>query len=374
MSEQIQNRYIPDRVSPPGETLQETLELIGMSQAELAERTGRPKKTINEIVQGKAAITPETALQLEQVLGIPASFWNNREQHYREYLARVEETQRLANQVEWLKEVPLRDMIRRGWVSKHNDKVAQVQELLRYFGVASSQQWETLYSQTAPSFRKSPSFAGDQGAIAAWLRRGELKAQQVECATFDAKKFREVLKQARALTLHPIEVALEKLIHLCASAGVALVVVPEITGTRVSGVARWLSPTKALIQLSWRYKRDDQFWFSFFHEAAHILLHGKRNVYLDADVNAEPATEQDSEGEADRFASEMLIPPNDWQRFLSTMDFRDIEVIKQFAAEIGIAPGIVVGKLQRVRRLAYDHGNALIQSYSQLSDLEFPAA
>ncbi len=84
-------QYIPDFVSPPGETLLEVLETRGMSQAELAERTGRPKKTINEIIKGKTAITPETALQFEFVLGVPARFWNQREQNYREFLARQRE-------------------------------------------------------------------------------------------------------------------------------------------------------------------------------------------------------------------------------------------------------------------------------------------
>lgn len=85
------NEYNPDSISAPGETLLETLDAIGMSQTELAKRMGRPIKTINEIVQEKAAITAETALQLEQVLRIPASFWLRYEQLYRESLARFAE-------------------------------------------------------------------------------------------------------------------------------------------------------------------------------------------------------------------------------------------------------------------------------------------
>ncbi|HEX8597367.1 MAG TPA: HigA family addiction module antitoxin [Chloroflexia bacterium] len=375
MNEMIENRYIPNSVAPPGETLEEELEALGMTQAELAERTGRPKKTINEIIQGKAAITPETALQLEQVLGIPASFWNNLERHYQESLARAEERQRLSRETEWLKDVPLREMIRRGWLQEQKDKVAQVRELLRYFGVASSEQWRSFYAQTSPSFRKSPSFEGAPGSVAAWLRRGEVKAQQIQCAPYDAKKFREVLRQVRSLTREGIDVALEELVRLCASVGVAVVVVPELPKTRVSGAARWLSPAKALIQLSWRYKRDDQFWFTFFHEAAHILLHGKRNVYLDGDTNTDTTANQnnqDSEREADNFASDTLIPPTDLQRFINDMDYRDEVVIEQFATEIGIAPGIVVGKLQHIEKLAHNQGRSLIQSYSQLSEQEFP--
>ena len=91
MANMLQNEYHPESVSPPGETLLETLDAFGMSQAELARCMNRPVKTINEIIQGKTAITAETVLQLEQVLNIPASFWLKREQHYRESLARLAE-------------------------------------------------------------------------------------------------------------------------------------------------------------------------------------------------------------------------------------------------------------------------------------------
>lgn len=91
-----ENQYVPDEVSPPGETLSEVLAEHGITQADLAERTGRPRKTIDEIIKGKAAITPETAIQLERVLGVPATFWNRRERQYREHLAKREEILRHA--------------------------------------------------------------------------------------------------------------------------------------------------------------------------------------------------------------------------------------------------------------------------------------
>ena len=123
MSSKIHNQYLPDYVSPPGETLLEVLEEIGMSQADLAERTGRPKKTISEIINGKAAITPDTALQLERVLGIPASFWNSREQKYRAFLARQQEQSRLQEQIAWLDKVPVNEMVKVGWIEKSKQKV-----------------------------------------------------------------------------------------------------------------------------------------------------------------------------------------------------------------------------------------------------------
>jgi addiction module HigA family antidote len=89
MSKANTTAYTPDHVSPPGETLLETLEMLGLSQAELAERTGRPKKAINEIVQGKVAITPETAMQLELVLKVPATFWLAREEKFRAWAGKT---------------------------------------------------------------------------------------------------------------------------------------------------------------------------------------------------------------------------------------------------------------------------------------------
>jgi plasmid maintenance system antidote protein VapI len=161
---------------------------------------GRPLKTINEIIQGKAAITPETALQLERVLGIPASFWNNRERYYRESLARHQEDQHLQEQVEWLKEVPLTDMVKRGWVARADNKIEQVRLVLQFFGVASTTQWHILYDKPIAAFRKSEVFTGDSGAIAAWLRQGEIEAQQIACAPFDTGDFRQVLNEIRGFT------------------------------------------------------------------------------------------------------------------------------------------------------------------------------
>src|SRR5581483_10249894 len=127
MTEQIRNQYFPDVVSAPGETLEEILGERGMSQAELADRTGRPKKTVNEIIKGKAAITHETAIQLDRVLGVPAAFWMAREQNYRESLARAEEFEVFKSHTEWLNNLPYKAMAKLGWVPEHKDKPRQVE-------------------------------------------------------------------------------------------------------------------------------------------------------------------------------------------------------------------------------------------------------
>lgn len=289
-----QNEYYPDSVSAPGETLSETLSSLGMSQTELARRMGRPVKTINEIIQGKAAITAETALQLEQVLRIPASFWLKREQQYQESLARLAERQRFTFWTEWLKTFPVREMIRRGWLPSCNDKTQQVFEVLKFFGVASPEAWEEVWERQVIKYRRSTTI-GNLGAVTTWLRQGEIQAQEVETKPYSADAFRNALNYIRPLTVKPVKIFQEELVRLCAEAGVAVVFVPELPGTGICGATRWLMPTKALVQLSLHYKTDDQLWFTFFHEAGHILLHGKRQVFLDSEIDPQSGEEAENQ-------------------------------------------------------------------------------
>jgi len=343
MSNPIQNQYVPDVVSPPGETLLEILEDRGMSQAELAERTGRPKKTINEIIKGKTALTPETAIQLERVLGTPASFWNNREQNYRDWLARQEERKTLSKHITWMRKFPVSNMIKHGWITKFNNQIDQLIEILRFFAIASPDQWQNGNQMTA--FRQSPTFAANPAAVSAWLRQGEIQSAQIQCAPYDEAHFRQALQQIRGLTTQPPEVFVPQVAELCAQAGVAVIFVPEIPGTRTCGATRWLIPTKAMIMLSLRYKTDDHLWFTFFHEAAHILLHGKREVFLEDDDEASEDVRAKEE-EADRFASDFLIPPEAFRHFHPRGAHISHEDIIEFAQQLGIAPGVVVGRLQ----------------------------
>ncbi len=347
------NQFLPDYAVPPGETLLDTIEALGMSQAELAERTGRPKKTINEIIKGKAPITPETALQLERVLGVPARFWNNLENNYRETVARLAEQERLSAHVAWLNEIPVKALVKLGWIKSFTDKVQQLQEVLSYFGVASPEQWRELWSsETQVAYRESPVFKRDPGIVSAWLRKGELVARGMDCRPFDAARFRAALQEVRRLTNQLPEVFQPEVKRLCAEAGVAVVFVPELPKMHTSGATWWLTPTKAVILLSLRYKSDDQLWFSFFHEAGHILLHGKKDVFIEDDNKGA------KEAEANRFAADTLVPGKKLQIFFQTSRLSK-QAIAKFAAEIGVAPGIVVGRLQHDGRLPHTHCNDL---------------
>lgn len=331
--------FEPDYAIPPGETLQETIELLGMTQRDLALRTGMATKTINEIIKGKAPITPDTAVLLERVTGVPASMLNNLETNYREQLAKIADRERLEADLDWLKTIPTRELIRRGVIEKQSDKVLLLHAVLRFFGVGSSEQWKQVWMQPAGAFRKSAKFEAQPEAVATWLRLGELEAQKAKTQTYNRAKFQVALGEIRKLTVEPPEVFQTRMVELAAVAGVAVVFVPEIKKCPISGVARWLMPEKALIQLSLRYKSDDQFWFSFFHEAGHILNDPKKEIFID-DGNCD----DEREDRANRFAGNFLIPSEYCPEF-SMLKTR--EAIVAFAERIGISPGIVLGRLQK---------------------------
>ena len=350
--------YRPNRVSAPGETLAEILESRGISQTELAARTGRSKQHINEIVAGKAPITHDMAIQLKRSLGAPASFPNNREARYREHLAPQAEHERLSSQIEWLAQFPVKEMTKLGWLKPLQDKVEQVRELLNYFGIASPAEWRDIWSNRQFAFRKSEAFESHLGPLSAWLRRGEVVAREIASQPFEEARLRASLPNLRALTLSgdPREFV-PRMIELFATAGVALVFVPELTGCCASGVTQWLTSEKAQIQLTLRYKTDDHLWFTFFHEVGHILLHGKKEVFVEWD-----GSDTDKEHQANRFASEALIPALQWKAIRSAGRYGKA-AIRNFAASVGVAPGIVVGRLQHERLLPPSHCNDLKWRY-----------
>jgi addiction module HigA family antidote len=357
------NEYIPDAVSPPGGTLLDLLEERGLSQADLAARTGRPRKTINEIIQGKAAITPDTALQFERVFGTPAAFWLAREARYQEFVARQREAERLAADIEWLNEIPVKALKKRKLIENTTDKPRLVGQCLQFFGVASVSQYREVYTAPQAQFRQSSAFEVDAGAVSAWLRLGEIEAQKVECQRYDAAGFRRVLIEVRALVqeTEPL-VFIPELQRRCAAVGVAVVFVREISGCRASGVTRWLTPQKALVQLSLRYKTNDHLWFTFFHEAGHVVLHGKRDVFLEGKAGSSREEE-----EANLFARDLLIPPADYRRLAMIRPYTHANV-QRFAAEINIHPAIVVGRLQHDGLLPRNHLNDLKRGYAWVED------
>lgn len=348
--------YRPEAITPPGETIADLLDERCMTQTELAQRMGRPVKTINEIVNGKAAIRPETALQLERVFGVPADYWLNHEAQYRASLMRQDEESHIERWYDWLDRMPIRELKRMGILpnvrNQGRNKNLLVRKLLDFFSVATPDEWHTMYGNLQIAYRQSMPEQSDPFARAAWLRLGELEAERCYTAPYSEPRFRAALQEIRGLTTLPPEEFEPQLRALCAEAGVVLALVPAIPRARVSGAARWIN-NRPLIQLSLLGKFNDRFWFTFYHEAGHILKHSRKVVFMDEWDDGEISG---MEAEADRFATETLIPPG-FEDELPNLKSK--VVVQRFAQKIGVHPGIVVGRLQHDRLIEQSWMNDL---------------
>ena len=342
MTDTTLSTFTPDWVSPPGDTILDLIEECGWKQTELAKRTGYTTKHISLLINGKAPITDETAIKLERVIGGSTQFWLTREVQYREGLRRVAERASLLEKAAWLKELPLKDMIRFGWIRHFADKGEQVAECLRFFGVATVELWQREYSAPTAAFRSSGKYVKHAGAVAAWLRYGERQAVSLKTLPYDPAAFRKNLQSLRVLTREADPaVFVPQLTEISAKSGVAVAIAPAPRYCPVSGATLWLSPEKALLMLSLRHKTNDHFWFSFFHEAGHLLRHGKKLRFIDMENSLDNGYEE----EADRFARNWLVNPHAAQR-LATLGNSEAAV-QAFADQVGIAPGIVLGRMQK---------------------------
>ena len=353
--------FTPDWIATPGDTVADLLAERGWTQVELALRMGYSPKHINQLLKGEAAITQDTAIKLEKVLGSTTRFWLGLEAQYREQLARKADAAALVADVGWLKELPLSDMVKFGWVRKVSDKAQQVHECLRFFAVSSVSAWRLQYQQPVAAYRASVKLTRTPESVAAWLRQGERLAAEVRCDDFNKVRFETVLADVRGLTRERDPKSfLPALQHLCSQAGVAVVVAPAPAGCPVSGATKWLGANKALILLSLRGKTDDKLWFTFFHEAGHLLKHGKSLTFLD--ILGEDGLNAAEEAEADAFARDVLIPAADY-RLLTAPARLSAANVRACAQALGVSPGIVVGRLQYDRRLPWTHLNDLKVKY-----------
>jgi HTH-type transcriptional regulator/antitoxin HigA len=312
---ELATSFDPDWVSPPGDTIAELLEERGWSHQELAQRIDYSAKHISQLINGKVPLTDDAAARLNSVLGAPIGFWLTREANYRERLARLDARARFASWQDWLDEIPVRQLMDLGKIEKcridARSRPRIVEQCLAFFGVASPDAWRARYGGLEVHFCRSREEQSDLGAISAWLRLGEQQAEARRYVRYDEARFKSTLRDMRSLSVLPLDEMGVRLQTTLADSGVVLVLAPSINGSHVSGVARWLNANRPLIQLTLNGKTNDTFWFTLFHEAAHILLHSrgkksKETLYLDDPGHSQPST--DREREANAWAKDWLIP------------------------------------------------------------------
>ena len=346
--------YRYDEPVPPGWLLDYYLTDAELDSADFARRNALAPDLVDGVLDGSAPLDGDLASALEREFDLEADFWLGLEAKYRRCLAQKQRVAEMSGFAAWGKAFPVALLEKRGVIDKPASDADAVVKLLDFFGVSSVEEWHSQNGRARVAYRSSPTFDSDEFHLAAWLRLGEIEAQWQDCADYDEGQFREALCDIRVLTRGPTRDALTKASALCNQSGVALALVEPLPKVAVSGATRWLSGRQALIQLSVRHRTNDHMWFTLFHEAAHVLLHGRDSVYID--------TAQDEiaevDAEADRWASNFLIADNDWERFVGNAHFGEWSV-RRFAGEQGIAPAIVVGRLQHERRIPWSSLNYL---------------
>jgi plasmid maintenance system antidote protein VapI len=350
--------FQPNWASMPGDTISEVLKTKKISLSLFAEKMESSIDTVRNLLHGYISINEEVARKLEHALGSSAQFWIKRENQYRESITR------LKNQEEqkWIKEIPVSDLIGLRWI-KESENI--VEECLNFFGVPDVWTWRKKYSDvtTYAAFRKSSAIKSNPAAIAAWLREAELKASSIKCKNWDIQMFKTRLSVFRNLMRKKDpKIFVPELQNLCAECGVALVILKTPAGCPVSGATKFLNPHKALIVLSFRYRSDDHFWFTFFHEAGHLILHNYREAFIDTEDDAETKEEK----EANEFA-ELTLIPKQFQTRLRSMSPNQHEV-KNLSKDADVPLGIVVGQLQHLNRLNKKYLNGFKRRYD-MSDI-----
>lgn len=352
--------FEPNWTNPPGATVLDLLQERQVPIKELALRAHRNIQNVSRLIYGVEPLTADWAECLSDLLGASPGFWLRREEMYRADLRRLCESTEVPPE-KWMSEVPLKDLVRFGWIEQGVTAKETALNACAFFGVTTSSSFEQKYKRLyrASAYRASSAYATRPTAVAAWLRQGEIEASTVECAPWSHNKLAHSLDLIRSLTLESDpSVFLPELRSILSSCGVAMVVARTPEGCRASGATRFLNSEQALMQLSFRYLADDQFWFTVFHEIGHLLLHANTELFLEGLEDGNNIAER----EADEFALQTLFSEVGVQA-LDTVEL-SLRGIKRLARKAGVSDGIVVGQLQNRKRIPYRHFNNLKARYA----------
>lgn len=343
-------------LSPPGETILETIENLRISQSELGERLGKSKAKTSDLINGKTSITNETARKLEMVLGISASFWLNLEKEYQEEILEIEKLEFLKTCSEWINNFPTAYLKKLKHLPDTRKKAEISEALLKFFGIASPKEWHQIYCEQSLSFKIELKHTATPESVSTWLRLGELDARRFEVTNFEKKKLKAQISKFKSLSYSPTVNWLQDLQNLCTEVGLVLSLVPSVPKAPIYGVARWINKKSVpLIQLTDRNKDYNSFWFSFYHELGHILLHNKSDVFLEGIEDI--TQDKEKEKEADDFAKKHLDIPNQKLNNFRNFNFLTLsqkkKVVFDLAKEQQLHPSIVISQLQRKKIASY---------------------
>ncbi len=355
----------PFRPVKPGEILQEELDARDWTQADLAKILDRPVQAINEIITGKKAITPDTAVALSQALGTSPEYWLNLESAYRLDLlhGRRSNGNDIARRSRLYTIAPVKELIKRKWIDVSNlsDLDRMEREICRFLGISSLDEEPRIpFAARATHKEDSPS-----AARIAWACRVKEVASRLRTKAFSTQRLEEEIQSLPRFSIS--DEGARSLRDILAGLGIRFVIVEHLPNTRIDGAALWIDDRSPVVAVSLRYDRVDGFWFTLMHELAHIIRgDAKPHTWMFDEAlvgkDAEPTESKSKpEAEADRLASEWLLPKQALEVFVRrTHPYFSRSAILNFAAEAGVHPGIVVGRLQHLSEVPWTHHRNLL--------------
>jgi plasmid maintenance system antidote protein VapI len=356
------NKFQPDYMVPPGETIRKLAGNIGLNSLELQERLKLTGSEINSLALGSKPITQTIALRLSKCLGGSPDFWTRREYAYRSYLQKAERLRE--DEKNWLGQLPVKEifqMLGKAYANRHEVKLSTC---LEFFGVSTIDDWYSNYStalhQTA--FRTSSSFSSSDVSVIYWLKKSQDIAElgASEMPKYDEAQLRNELSAIRSLILlKDVTILFPKLVRILRRCGVALVYSPSPKGCRASGATFFVEGMPVVV-LSGRHKTEDHFWFTLFHELGHVLLHSG-GVHIDIDLSSQGTLDQE-EQEANDFAMEIIIPSAD-RHLLEKLSIRNWRQIPRVARDLGLSTGVLIGQLQHLGSIHYSQLNKFKVKY-----------
>ena len=352
------NGFNPDWVSPPGDTIIDLMDEHGFNEEELSKRVGLSLIKGRELISGELILTEKIANKLESLFDVSTTFWLSREDKYRQHKDAI-----IRQNNEWVQSLPTSDMSKLGWIPKGLSGNKKVECCLSFFGVSSVPEWFNYYKnkQTAIAFRKSEAFRTEEMAVITWLKKAEYISRKQRAYAWDKEILKGSLEALRKYSLEPDpKVFLPAIRSILADAGVALVILPTPIGCPASGATCFFEPSKATLIMSFRYLRDDHFWFTLFHEVGHLVLHNCEQHRIEGMSGLSEKEEQ----EANEFSSSVLIPPA-YRAEFDTLTGRNWKNIIKFARKIGVSKGIVLGQLQHAQKIPFDHFSKFKVKYNR---------
>lgn len=346
----------------PGAYLEEWLDEEGMTQGDAARRLGYSRKQINEIVNGRAPVTAETATRLARLTTIPADAWLRYESLYRADLARIRDEHALAGHVEAIHPNALSYLRRRGVVTATRASPGRlVSEFLAFHRCGT---WEAYEQMCAAEASGEFALAAlvesgsglDQTLLSTWLRAGELEEgyEHGRHGTYDEQRLRGLLPELRARAARPDGNLLADLGDLLSEAGVVFLLVSPPRGLPLYGATRWIDKRVPVIQQTGRRQRDGFVIWTLFHEIGHVLHDPRGELHVEFTTKKKRTSA--AEKAANKFARDTLFGPEGLAPFRGLSTDRDI---REVAERVGVSPGVAVHQMHRQRYLDYSYGNQL---------------